>query len=420
MAGIRDELKSQHASLRRLHDDLRDTSFAKRDWNDAVRARRTLGSDETIEHWFLAEHFLLSWSNWQGRFDRFCRYFGRPTGTFPKTWTQLTIQCELLAYILARDHTLDELIAKSWVDPDIASTRKERGRSYDIASVFMEIARNHERAALVSLAETLQPKFGPLKGEGTPVAAMSDMLQPAPFGMAQPFEMARSVVFEQNEQLMERWPELPRRVQDEVWVHLRHYLHAVLGVSWLVDAAPAMSALANLSWRKQPVSIALHEPTELSALADPISASLAALLERLKTAIAEFGYAAVADDLISADLVGGEDSLLGSDDVMVVPGHLADAARPILLAVTRGWAGKEPLAFTKIIRQVKARLIEANGAIKVVVVLCDAWDSASFQQEHREELNAHSMNGVRFLFMLVGVPESTPIPVPVGLKGAPK
>jgi hypothetical protein len=160
--------------------------------------------------------------------------------------------------------------------------------------------------------------------------------------------------------------------------------------------------------------------TPVSSLADPISASLAALLERLKPAIAEFGYAAVADDLISADLVGGEDSLLGSDDVMVVPGHLADAARPILLAVTRGWAGKEPLAFAKILRQVKAWLIEANQSIKVVVVFCDAWDSASFQQEHREELNAHSMNGVRFLFMLVGVPESTPIPVPVGLKGAPK
>ena len=47
MANLRNELKSRHASLRRLHDDLRDSSFARRDWNTEVRARRTLGSDDT-------------------------------------------------------------------------------------------------------------------------------------------------------------------------------------------------------------------------------------------------------------------------------------------------------------------------------------------------------------------------------------
>ena len=31
----------------------------------------------------------------------------------------------------------------------------------------------------------------------------------------------------------------------------------------------------------------------------------------------------------------------------------------------------------------------------------DAWGSASFQEEHREELSARAANGVRFLLMLV-------------------
>jgi hypothetical protein len=38
---------------------------------------------------------------------------------------------------------------------------------------------------------------------------------------------------DQNQRLMEHWQKLPRRVQDQVWVHLRHSLHSTLGVSWL-------------------------------------------------------------------------------------------------------------------------------------------------------------------------------------------
>ena len=75
---------------------------------------------------------------------------------------------------------------------------------------------------------------------------------------------------------------------------------------------------------------------------------------------------------------------------MVIPGHMDDAARPILLAVTRGWDGKESLSFKKVMRQVKARLTAGNGAVEHVVVFCDGWDSPSFEEEHREELEAHA------------------------------
>jgi hypothetical protein len=128
---------------------------------------------------------------------------------------------------------------------------------------------------------------------------------------------------------------------------------------------------------------------------------------------AALGYEAVVEDLLSPELLGGQDSLLASDDVMIIPGHLADESRPVLLAVTKGWGGKEPLSFVKVMRQVKARLTESRGAIQVVIVFCDCWDSASFQEEHREELNAHDQNGVRFAFVMVGVPDRVLVPVPV-------
>jgi hypothetical protein len=71
-------------------------------------------------------------------------------------------------------------------------------------------------------------------------------------------------------------------------------------------------------------------------------------------------------------------------------------------------------------RQVKARLIEAQGAIKLVIVFCDCWDSAAFQAHHREELGAHARNGVRFLFVLVGVPDRVLVPLLIAFDQAPR
>ena len=66
------------------------------------------------------------------------------------------------------------------------------------------------------------------------------------------------------------------------------------------------------------------------------------LLERLRAAIGELGYEAVVEDLISEGLIRGDDSLMASNEVMVIPGHMDDASRPILLAMTRGRDGGIP------------------------------------------------------------------------------
>jgi hypothetical protein len=151
----------------------------------------------------------------------------------------------------------------------------------------------------------------------------------------------------------------------------------------------------------------------------PASAILERLLDRLKAAIGELGYEAVVEDLISDDLIGGDDSLLASDEVMVIPGDMDDANRPILLAVSRGWNGKDPLSFTRVMRPVKARLTAAKGAVQYVVV-CDAWDTPAFEEEHREELEAHARQGVRFRFVMMGVPDRVIGAVPVDLSHTPR
>jgi hypothetical protein len=87
--------------------------------------------------------------------------------------------------------------------------------------------------------------------------------------------------------------------------------------------------------------------------------------------------------------------------------------------VSRGWTGKDPLSFARVMRQVKARLNAARGGIEQVVVFCDGWDSPSFAEEHREELEAYSRQGVRFAFVMVGVPDRIVGPVPILLDRAP-
>jgi hypothetical protein len=105
---------------------------------------------------------------------------------------------------------------------------------------------------------------------------------------------------------------------------------------------------------------------------------------------------------------------------MVIPGPMDDVPRPILLAVTRGWNSKDPLSFTRVMRQVKARLTAARGGIEHVVVFCDAWDTPAFEEEHGEELEAHARQGVRFRFVMVGVPDRVIGAVPVELNHTPR
>src|SRR5205823_3211823 len=145
---------------------------------------------------------------------------------------------------------------------------------------------SHERAELLVRAEAVR-----LRLDHKEAKSRSRLSERAIF------PETRKVVDAQNEGLLEPWHELPRKVQDQVWVHLRHYLHSVLGVSWLFGATPGVSALLSISWRKQPVSLTLKQPIG-SLPPDPASSeTVARLLDRLGAAIAELGYAAVVADL---------------------------------------------------------------------------------------------------------------------------
>jgi hypothetical protein len=109
-----------------------------------------------------------------------------------------------------------------------------------------------------------------------------------------------------------------------------------------------------------------------------------------------------------------DESLEISEDFRVILERTGDAASPtVLLAVTRDWGGREALSFSRVMRQVKARLIADKGRIKHVVVFCGSWDQPAFEEEHRTELEAHAKQGVRFWFVMVAVSHRPSVSLPV-------
>ena len=292
MANFKHELRSGYNRLRGLREDLHAPAFARMDWNDLVLARRTLGPDKRIEHGFLAEHFLVTWTNWRGLLDRFCRYFGQSEDTCPKTWAQLSTKCEVLVFTLARERELDKIIAESWFVPEDPPGKLKNPHGQDVLALYSQIVQSHERADALNRAENTRPRFA--KKE---IARKEYVVPDRGVLLA-----AKAVVNEQNEALVERWHESPRRVQDQTSVHLRHYLHSTLSVSWLVDPAPVPSALLNIFWRRQPVSVTLKETVGPFPSDSRTSETVDRLLDRLKAAIAELGYEAVLEDLLSPEL----------------------------------------------------------------------------------------------------------------------
>jgi hypothetical protein len=126
----------------------------------------------------------------------------------------------------------------------------------------------------------------------------------------------------------ESWQELPRRVQDQVWILLLHNLHSIRDVLWLiVEETSRVSALLAIRWRKRSTSISVQESAGLLRADSPLSGAAACTFDRTKTAIGELGYEVAMEDLSFPEMMGGEDTLLASDDVTVVPGHTMPTRR---------------------------------------------------------------------------------------------
>jgi hypothetical protein len=409
MSSQKKELRDRFRELQSLHGDVHEAAFVGKPWAELVVARRTLGDREKIEFGFLAEQFLLTWSNWTGLVDRYCRFFGRQVEDLGKRWPNFIASADLEVYYLVRKRHLDDFLASEWTEPQIFPERGSKAQ--DPIGVFSLITLNHERATLLDRASRLKHR-----ARGKRKTKEMSAIEAEPVAL----ERTRQALDIGTRTLLGLWFNLPRRTKESLWFHLRHYLRSTLTVSWLVEPSEPSSALMRLVEKEQMQRYRLIQTwSQLSApVPEPVS-SVARLLDRIITAIAELGYEGFVEEALSPDFVGGDDSPLGTEDAMVLPGHQGDQPRPIVLALTRARPARELLTFARVMQQVKTRLIEGGDTTRTVIVLCESWDSTTFRVEHHDELAAWSRKGVAFEFFLVGVPDQYLTPIPVGFELVP-
>ena len=96
----------------------------------------------------------------------------------------------------------------------------------------------------------------------------------------------------------------------------------------------------------------------------------------------------------------------------MIPGNSKAVCCSVLLAVSKG--NTKALGFPNIMKQVREHLIRCSNKTRTVIVLCDHWRPVILD-DHIGDLRAHHERGIRFLFLMVGVPGRVVAPVAIDL-----
>jgi hypothetical protein len=417
MSEVMRTLRDGARQVQKLQKDLHPPTLSRRDWKGNVFARQTLGDDVEVELWYLAEHFVLSWHDWHGLGERFPRYFGESEEPLPATWGRIDANCAVLADRLLRDKELDELISTYWLSTGVVGGER-RQKVPSTRELYQTVVQNHRRWSLMRQAEAgrLGPRAGTLEED-------------APKGEIWP--QCQKLVRRLNQETFAACNHLMEMLGRDLLTHLRHYRHANMLVSWLEtdggadaglpphpgsrsgsrssaeDAGHRVSALFQLLSEKV-VLPSIDQYADQFQDAD-VRGTARHVLGRITEAIAEIGYDDFVEDLTSADFRGGQDSLVGASAINLIPSSVRGPCQLLLLAASKG--DKKALGFPAIMRKVREHLIRCP-VTQSVIVLCDHWHPAILD-EHLGDLRAHHDRGVRFLFLLVGIPGRVVAPVGV-------
>lgn len=401
-------------SIRRMLSEVPHSTSTPETWHKDVMAPRTLGSDDVVEAWFLAQHFLEIYIDWRELVTSWQRYFGQMNSSIVQTSEVLDRQChstflsglshapalyrrlhEEWTTNLEANHQESKPIPTRW-DNCVESSGIEHSDNTEAEALAHEIVRCDRHCRV---AEFLQTRTD---------STISDLV-----------EVARKL-----DSLAERWfAHVSVDVKREARFYLHNHRHSMLRLSWLKSNESARASRYRTAFdrdlKETHVSARwLREfANDLKDVLKDVDVDLARrVLERISNAVSELGYDYFVEDISSHDFLGGEDSPIGSNRINLIPSLHKGACHPILVAVSRGVHRTAALGFPKVMRGVKTHLIECADKTKVTIVLCDHWDSKSFMNEHFDELRAHNRKGVQFLFLLVGAPSKALTRVPVNFE----
>jgi hypothetical protein len=395
-----------------------------------VYAPRSLGDHDTkVELWYLAGHFLLAWHDWHTLRGRYRGYFGTEDHEtpFPKTWKRLDEQCFDLAQELLHTKGLDDLLSNDWrmtgeiqAEDDAAPPLRE--------AVHVAI-QNHRRWHLMRNSAASY-----FMGLSEP----TEFQEQREFGWIQCLKLVRRL----NDETYAVCRRIDEMLDGMIRHYLRSYLCANLLYSWLgrpEEGGPeSVSFPSGIDFggssRSGPpgADLDLGESALIQLLSErivipPIDQYLAQLeddntrgtvrhvLERIVSAIAEGSFDDFVDDVASGEVRGGPESVVGASAINLIPSETRGPCHAVLLAVSKG--DKKAIGFINIMREVRTHLITCPQT-KAVVVLCDYW-APGMLDEHLGDLRAHHKRGVRFLFLMAGIPRRTVSPVAVDLGMTP-
>jgi hypothetical protein len=376
-------LRRQAKELNALERDLRVRPEEKFDWGRTTMSSGLVGLGIPVERSFLADYFLTTWTEWRNLYERYPRYFGRTLESLPRPWHQTAYRCRELAERLMHDGSLGGTLAGTWEEEQGESKQEpppEFADGAEVAVMYRSMVRNHLRLSALAATDT-----GDLVDAGA-------------------WNRCAEVVRGADADWKELFFRSPASTQDAVVWHLRHYRHAALALSWL-NGEPR-STLDYVLREDRTTTPAVQ--SFLSGL-NPRSETARRVIQRVCQAIVEIGYDYFVEDVTSKEFVAGDDSPVGSRDVLLVPGGPPLPMPGIVVAVSKGKQSRARLGFTRVMEQIKAILSEAKDQIRFLLLLCDSWDSGEFSSQHLSHLR--SFSGLQFLILLVGSPDNLLAPL---------
>ena len=403
-----DAVRSLRRQARELASFLQDLQECEQvPLDEPVSADRSVGVGTKVTHWVLIEHFLMNLVEWNDLHTNYLRYSGRTEESrivSDRLWKRMGGCNELSReFAVGRDYAdLPERLRMSWTSEnggttEIARIHREE-QVLDAEALFQEVVQYDLRVRTASV-ESWQ-------GPGVSSSKMQSVLPPNSGWRTLVSELEDS-----RKTLRTMFIDAGPEPLDEVRFYLRNYRYATMRLSWLEpkeqDGGKSFLFELHRDFRESELNIGqfLEEVRKVTngnavPLADQV-------LTRITSAISEVGYANFVKDVTDPDFVGGQDSPLGWSDINVIPGSSQGACHPMLVAITRGPSRQGKLGFPVVMDQMKQHLSDCAGITKVVVVLTNSWNTKSFMQDHYDDLRAFHRDGVRYLFLLIGAPNTS-------------
>ncbi len=388
MSDFVQRLRRQAKELNALERDLRVKAEESVDWKRTTMSSAVVGLGIPVERSFLADYFLTTWAEWRGLFERYPRYFGLPSEELPHQWHQTDHLCRRLADTLLGDHMLGEVLAASWQGQESDAEQPamaESPRDAEVAALYRGIVRNHLRLSAVAATDTEHRV-----GNGS-------------------WSRCVSVLRRNDAAFKTRFSKAPANTREAVLWHLRHFRHAALALSWL-NHSPHSTLDRLLTECDTTTEAAQHWLPAFNGHIEKAH-EVKRVVTRVTQTIAEIGYDCFVEDVTSKEFVGGEDSPIGSADVLLLPGERHNGKPATIVAVTRGKSGRARLGFIRVMEQIKTVLSEEKDGVRFLLVLCDNRDSAIVRSQYLSDLRRFPR--LQSLFLVVGSQDTVLAPLAI-------